>query len=481
MTVRLRFAPSPTGNLHLGTLRAALFNWLYAQKKKGVFLCRIEDTDLQRSEARFEDSIFEGLAWLGLTCDESPMVGGDFGPYRQSERRGIYQTYIDQLIESGYAYYCFATPEDLEAEREEAKKAKKPYVYSGKYRDYFLDEAKQRVQAGEKAVLRFKMPQSGTVTVHDLIRGEVTFDYALIGDFILQKSDGTPAFNFAVVVDDALMNITHVIRGEDHLSNMPRQLAVFEALGFEPPQFAHLPMILGADKSKLSKRHGATNVIEYKEQGFLPEAMLNYLALLGWTPFGGHEKLPLQDLIQAFDIDQVNSSGAVFDVKKLSWLNGQYIRDLSATDFQHRVVPFIATTVMNKLKDLYNDLQLQQIMGLAQASITFLTEMEDFLQVFIEEDRAYQQRLNALGFKPEEQAFLSLFTQKVTGLDAAFSAQDMKVILEEIVAETGLGKGKVFRPIRIAMTGFQSGPDLMQVLALLGKGCLLRRLGMLIG
>jgi len=267
---RVRFAPSPTGNLHIGTLRTAIFAWLFAKQQKGSFILRIEDTDLQRSKPEYEDNIYEGLDWVKIVPDEGPKEGGEFGPYRQSERieRGLYQTYANQLLESGKAYYCFCTEEELKAERDAAIAGGKPYVYEGKYRDLSLEEAKKRVEAGDPYSIRFKLPKDGNLVYRDEIRGDISFDLALIGDFVILKSDGSPSYNFAVVIDDALMKITHVIRGEDHISNMPKQLCLFDAFGFEWPKFAHLPMILGPDKSKLSKRHGATSITDYRDEGF---------------------------------------------------------------------------------------------------------------------------------------------------------------------------------------------------------------------
>ena len=478
--VRLRFAPSPTGNLHLGTLRAALFNWLYAKKMNGSFICRIEDTDALRSKSEFEESIFQGLDWLGLNCDESPKNTGKYGPYRQSERKLFYQKYLDILIDKGLAYYCFCSPEDLEKERLLAQEQKKPYVYSGKYRNYCIQEAKKRIAQGDSAVLRFKMPRSGELLVSDLIRGEVTFDYSLIGDFILQKSDGTASFNFAVVVDDALMKITHVIRGEDHLSNMPRQLALYDALGFKPPLFAHLPMILGSDKRKLSKRHGATNVIDYKQQGFLPEAMLNYLALLGWSSANGQEKLSVDQLVAAFEITDINKSGAIFDIKKLSWLNGQYLRDMPFDVFKLRIKDFVSNTNQQILNERYSQDKQNQIFELAQASIGFLSDMNSFLSVFTDDHDSLLQRRNALDFNADNFAFLSLFQEHLENFNEGSDDMAYKQCLLDIVDLTGLSKGKVFRPVRMALTGFDSGPDLFKVLSILGQKCLIDRLNQLI-
>ena len=327
MSIRVRFAPSPTGNLHIGTLRAALFNWLYAKSQGGTFILRIEDTDYERSESKYEQNILDGLDWLALNVDEGPIQGGDYGPYRQSERidQQIYQQYAQKLLDKGLAYYCFLTPEDIQKEKESAIKSGIPYMHSRQSLEMTPDEVQKCLNEGKPYAIRFKMTQDRAITHHDEIRGSIEFDCSLLSDFVLIKSDGTPSYNFAVVVDDALMNISHVIRGEDHISNMPRQLAIYEALSFDIPIFAHLPMILGPDKSKLSKRHGATSVTEYKDRGFLKESILNYLALLGWSPKGEQEMMSFDDLCNQFTLDRVHKAGAVFDIQKLMWMNGQAI------------------------------------------------------------------------------------------------------------------------------------------------------------
>ena len=311
---RVRFAPSPTGDLHVGSVRTALFNWAYAKVNGGSFVLRIEDTDAKRSTRAFENNILEGLDWLGLKPDEGPIEGGEFGPYRQSERieAGLYQKIANKLIEQGLAYYCFESEEELEAERLEAEAKKIPYVYSRKSLSYSEEEVKQKLNQGIKASVRFKVPDAGEICLEDMLRGTVRFDLSLFSDFMILKSDGNPSYNFAVVVDDIGMQISHVIRGEDHLSNTPKQWLIYEALGVKPPKFCHVPMILGQDRSKLSKRHGASAVTEYRDQGFLAESMVNFMALLGWSHPEAKELFSLDELATRFSQKRLSKSNAIF-------------------------------------------------------------------------------------------------------------------------------------------------------------------------
>jgi len=325
--IRVRFAPSPTGTLHIGGARTALFNWLFARKYQGKFILRLEDTDTGRSSEESALGIVEGLRWLGLDWDEGPDLTGDYGPYRQSERLDIYKGYLNELLNSGKAYYCFCTTEELQAQREKARESKADYKYPGHCRNIGQDEAEKRIANGESAVIRFKTLQSGISTVHDLIRGDVEFDNSLFDDFIIAKSDGWPTYNFAVVVDDHEMQISHVIRAEEHLSNTPKQMMVYQALGWDTPHFAHVSMILAPDRSKLSKRHGATSVQEFRDQGYLPEALINYLALLGWSSGEDRDYWQLDELIEKFDISGVSRSPAVYDTEKLTWMNGHYLSE----------------------------------------------------------------------------------------------------------------------------------------------------------
>jgi len=329
--VRVRIAPSPTGYLHVGTAHTALFNWLFARHNKGTFILRIEDTDLARSTKEYEENIIEGLKWLGLYWDE--------GPYYQTQRLDLYRKYADELLKKGLAYYCYCTPEELEERRKEALAQKKPPRYDRKCL-YLSDEERARYEReGRKPAIRLLVPEGKTV-FNDIIRGEIEFNNEDIGDFVIMKSDGIPTYNFAVVIDDYTMGITHVIRGEDHISNTPKQLFIYNAFGWTPPEFAHLPLLLGPDRSKLSKRHGVTSVTEYKKMGYLPQALVNYLALLGWTPEENREIYTVEELIELFDLRRVTKNPGIFDVTKLEWINTQHIRRLSLEELADLTYPF---------------------------------------------------------------------------------------------------------------------------------------------
>ena len=480
MTVRVRFAPSPTGNLHIGTMRAALFNWLYAKRHSGQFILRIEDTDRLRSKPEFETNIQDGLDWLGLMVDEGPTVGGDYGPYRQAERieAGTYKQYADQLVAEGKAYYCFLSPEQIEAEKEAAKQKGIAYMHSREGSRLSDADIKALIAAGKQPVIRFKMTADKSITMSDHIRGDVSFDCNLISDFVLMKSDGSPSYNFAVVIDDALMKITHVIRGEDHVSNMPRQLALYEALGFDVPEFAHLPMILGPDKSKLSKRHGATAVTDYRDRGFLKEAFMNYLALLGWSPVGEEEFFSAEALCEAFDLSRVNNSGAVFDIKKLKWMNGQYIRRIESSDYLSRAESFLDASYTEAFQALSQEKQEWALISIRD-NLDELSEVNTYISVFFESDSQYKQAVSALQF---DETNTAVFQKLLALIDSKspHSPDEFSNSLDLICSELALGKGKVFKPLRLALTARASGPNISYVLAFLGADCIKARLSSLI-
>ena len=340
--IRVRFAPSPTGQLHVGNARTALFNWLLARAEGGTFVLRIEDTDFERSTKDAERTAIDDLRWLGLTWDEGAEVGGPYGPYRQSERLHVYRAHAVELMSKGQAYHCFCSEEDLERERYEALRSGMPPKYGGRCRGLSKEDAHRRLQNGETAVLRFRVPEEPRdIGWEDVVRGPVSFRSDVIGDFVLLRSDGVPAYNFAVVIDDALMAITHVVRGEDHISNTPRQVLLYEAFGWRPPTFAHVSMVLGPDHSKLSKRHGATSVSEFRETGILPEALANYLALLGWSPGDNEELFPLDELARRFRLADVGKSAGVFDPDKLAWVNRHYLKLAPADRLARLSAPFI--------------------------------------------------------------------------------------------------------------------------------------------
>src|SRR5205807_5728502 len=338
--IRARFAPSPTGQIHVGNARTALFNWLFRSRQGGVYVLRIEDTDLERSEARYETQLLEDLKWMGLDWDEGPDTGGSYGPYRQSDRTEIYRTTALRLVQQQKAYYCFCTSEELERERQQAVASQSAQVYSGKCRRLEPGEAERRLAAGEAAAVRLKIPEH-PIKFHDIVHGPVEFASEVVSDLIIVRSTGMPVYNYVVVIDDAEMKITHVIRGDDHLSNTPKQVALYEALGLPVPEFAHLSTILGPDRERLSKRHGATSIANFRDMGILPEALVNYLALLGWAPTGGtRETFTPQELVKEFSLERVTPSPAVFDMEKLYWLNRHYIKQTQSERIHNLARPF---------------------------------------------------------------------------------------------------------------------------------------------
>ena len=339
--LKVRFAPSPTGPFHIGGARSALFNWLVARHADGTFLVRIEDTDLKRSTKESEENIKDSLKWLGMNWDEGIDVGGPHGPYRQTERLDLYKKEVQRLLDEGKAYYCYCSAEELEVSRKAQLDAGKTPIYDEHCR-HLTEEEKAKYEAeGRKPVVRLKVRKDGVFAFDDMVRGHVEFQAAGVGDFIIMKSDGIPVYNFAVVIDDAFMEVTHVIRAEEPLSNNPRQLAIYEALGYKPPKFGHISLILGEDHKKMSKRHGATSVTEYRNMGYLPEAVVNYLALLGWTPKGEQEIFTEEELIKQFSMKRVSSNDAVFDINKLNWINFQYMKKLDADQLYDLIFPFL--------------------------------------------------------------------------------------------------------------------------------------------
>ncbi len=475
--VRVRFAPSPTGNLHIGTLRTALFSWLYARHFGGVFVLRIEDTDTERSETQYEVNIFEGLSWFGLSVDEGPLEGGEYGPYRQSERmvNGLYDRYAAQLLQEGKAYRCFETDAELEAERERAAQQGLPYKYSRKSLYLSESEIQQKLDAKVPFTIRFKMPDKGDLVYTDLIRDLISFDLSLISDFVMVKSDGSPTYNFAVVVDDILMKITHVIRGEDHISNMPRQLLLFEAFGETPPAFAHLPMILGPDKSKLSKRHGATSITEYRDIGYLSESLFNFLALLGWSPKGEKEIMTVQEIVDQFDIDRVNKANAVFDIVKLNWMNGQYLRTLSKDRYLELVDSFLSAENRAVLQGFTSSARGEALCSIL-GNLTVLSDINSVISVYTKSEDSYRSDLVSFPFSDSDNDVLRLFSAKLSGLSGDLLPSSVDDILAQIVSETGLGKGKVFKPIRLAVSAEAMGPHIGDLVTVLGKDRVVSRL-----
>ena len=390
MQVRVRFAPSPTGQLHIGGVRTALFNWLFSRHHKGKFILRIENTDTLRSQEDFTKSIIENLKWLGLRWDEGPEIGGEYGPYFQSQRFSIYKESAKTLLTQGKAYLCYCSMEELEAKKKKIQRTEIFPLYDGRCRNLSEREKEKFKKEGRKPTVRFKVNWEGTLTVRDFLRGEVIFDSKILGDFIILKSDGTPAFNFANVVDDALMKITHVIRGDDHLSNTPRQLLIYNALGLKPPLYAHIPMILGKDASKLSKREGATSIDYYREKGYLPWAVINYLALLGWSTPNSQQFFTKEEIIQKFSLNGINKSPAIFDSQKLQWMNAEYIRRMKSEELVELFIPYLRKK--GWIKEKINPLTYEKILRIAELERDRLIVISDIIKLasfFFEKDFSY--------------------------------------------------------------------------------------------
>ena len=474
--VRVRFAPSPTGYLHIGGARTALFNWLFAHKMGGKLILRIEDTDTERLKEDSVSQILTSLKWLGINWDEGPEVGGDCGPYYQSERLDIYKKYAEQLLAEGKAYYCFCTSADLEAQREKQRAAKQPFRYARTCRDLSKEEVEQRIAAGESYSVRVKIPLEGTITVHDLIHGDVTFNMDQFDDFVIVKSNGMPTYNFAVVVDDHLMGMTHVLRAEEHLSNTPKQLLIYEALGWEPPKFGHMPMILAPDRSKLSKRHGATSVEEFRSQGYLAEAIVNYLTLLGWGPGDERELFTLNETVDLFELEQMSKKAAIYDTKKLTWMNGQYLSELPL----EKILPeakafFIKDGLVTEDWFTAHEEYFAKLVDVVRVRVKTLQEVADASTYFFKDITEYDAKGVAKHFKPESVAILEQCIAAIEA-DDVYDLATTEAAYNKIAADNDLSLGKVIHPTRLALTGRTVSPGMFDVMVLLGKEKTLNRL-----
>ena len=457
----MRFAPSPTGQLHVGNARTALFNWLLARRTGGVFLLRIEDTDFERSTRASEAAILDDLRWLGLTWDEGVEAGGDFGPYRQSERLHVYRAHTIELLSRGAAYHCFCTAEELEADRERALAAGLPPKYNGRCRAVARDAARRRIEDGEKAVIRFRVPDDGDVVFDDVVRGEVRFSTSVIGDPVLVRSDGVPAYNFAVVIDDALMGITHVVRGEDHISNTPRQVLLYAAFGWKPPRFAHVSLVMGPDHAPLSKRHGATSVAEFRARGYLPEALTNYLALIGWSPGEGQELLPLEELARRFSLEDVGHSAGVFDVEKLAWVNRHYLKAAAPARLAELSVAHLqAAGWLTEPSPADRD-YLTSVVPVVAAAIDRLDQLPERLRFLF--DFSAERALASETARAEAQqsaAVIRALAVELSTTPPMLDREAFRGMASRVRATTG-EKGKaLFHPIRLALTGEPEGLEL---------------------
>ena len=480
--VRVRFAPSPTGKLHVGGARTAIYNWAFARATGGTFILRIDDTDPTRSTEENTQVILRAMRWLGLDWDEGPEAGGDCGPYFQTERLGLYREAAERLVAEGRAYYCFCTPEQLAADREAAKERNDTFQgYQRTCRDIDASEAQARVDAGEPHTIRIKVPDDrGDVVVRDAVHGEVTFNARELDDFIIFRSDGTPTYNFATVVDDALMGITHVIRGDDHLSNTPRQVIVYEALGAPTPTFAHISMILGADGKKLSKRHGATSVEEYRDAGYLSDAFVNYLALLGWAPDGESTVIPRDRIAREFSLDHVSKNPAIMDPKKLDFINGEYLHAMDDGDFMREILlPELAAAGFddgNAHDEAWYLLATEAFKPRCTLSRDVVSQAR-YLYTSDEELAYDEKAVKKWLAKQGARDSLEAASEALTTLgEADWNPTAIEEVLDPLPERLGMGKGRVFQPIRVACVGGAASPGIGETLTLLGREHALARI-----
>lgn len=459
--VRVRFAPSPTGHLHVGGARTALFNWLFARHSGGVFILRIEDTDLARNTPESERKVLEDLRWLGLEWDEGPEVGGPFGPYRQSERLDIYRRTAEGFIAGGRAFRCYCTDEELRERRAQAQAAGRPPHYDGRCRDLTERERRAFEAEGRSAAVRFRA--EGQVVVDDAVRGRVAFGEGMVGDFVILRSDGWPTYNFAAVCDDDLMQVSHVIRGEEHLPNTVRQVMLYRGLERPTPVFAHLSLILGKDRSKLSKRHGAASVGRYREVGYLPEAVVNYLALLGWSSPAGEEIMATDRLVEAFSLDRVAKAPAIFDESKLNWVSKHYIQRADLDRLVGLARPRLTSAEIAQDED-----RVRRAVDLVRGGLENLSEIGPAVGFLLAEEIDYAEEAKSLLETPRAREVLAAFGRGVRGWDAA-TEEAFKTTAEAVSKETGARGKDLYLPLRAALTGRLSGPELVRVVALHGK------------
>lgn len=499
--IRVRFAPSPTGYLHIGGARTALFNFLFARKYNGTFILRIEDTDLERSKKEYEQDIMEALRWLGIEWDEGPDKGGPFGPYRQSERREIYQRYLEKLLEEGKAYYCFCKKEELEAERQYLLSIGKAPKYSGKCRELSRETVERYLKEGREGVIRLKVePQK--IVFFDLIRGKVEVEAELLGDFVIARNLTSPLYNFACVIDDFEMKISHVIRAEEHLSNTPKQILIQKALNLPQPQYAHLPLILAPDRSKLSKRHGATAVLEYRKIGYLPEALVNFLAFLGWNPGTEREIYSLSSLIKDFSLERVQKAGAVFNQKKLIFLNGFYIRQKPIEKLTELVLPYLIEAgfiqplfeekqypptvggksfeiafLISETKEKVSIEVLQKMVKIYQERLKILSEIVELLDFFFKEKLTYEKKLLFWKDQTEEEVKESLnHSLKLTEQIKDWNQKEIQEIFMKEAQEFAIkikrekgDRGYLLWPLRVALTGKEASAGPFEIMEILGR------------
>jgi len=482
--IRVRFAPSPTGYLHIGGLRTALYNYLFARNNKGKFILRIEDTDRTRYVEGAIENLINSLEWAGIDIDEGVVMEdgkitqkGEHGPYIQSERLDIYKKYIDELIEHGYAYYCFCSKERLDEVREEQKIKGLIPKYDGFCRNIPIEEAKKRIANGEEYVVRLKLPPNKDIKFYDIVRGNITINTDDIDDQVLLKSDGYPTYHLAVVVDDHLMNITHIVRGEEWLASAPKHVFLYEAFGWKVPEYVHLPTVLNKDRKKLSKRQGDVSVEDFRESGYLPEGLVNYLALVGWSPEGNEEILSMEDLIEQFSFERVSKTGGIFDKNKLNWVNGHYIRKSSTERITDLAIPYLIESGYITEEDVENRYDwINTMVSTVQESLSTIKEVPDKVDIFFgkEVELENEEVLEVLKGEQVPTLFAALREEldSVEELDEEFS----KRLMKKIQKKTGIKGKNLFMPVRSALTGNLHGPELADVIYVLGKQNILKRI-----
>ena len=481
--VRVRYAPSPTGHLHIGNARTALFNYLFARNQGGKFIIRIEDTDKKRNIAGGEESQLKYLKWLGMDWDESVDVGGEYGPYRQSERNEIYQTYYNQLLENGHAYKCYCTEEEIAAEREEQTERGETPHYSGKCRHLTAEERSKLESEGREPSLRIIVPEGKTYTFEDMVKGTVSFESEGMGDWVIIKKDGTPTYNFAVTIDDYLMKISHVLRGDDHISNTPKQLMIYEALGWEPPVFGHMTLIVNESRKKLSKRDESIIqfIEQYEELGYLPEALFNFITLLGWSPTGEEELYSKEEFIKIFDANRLSKSPALFDTNKLTWMNNQYMKKIEVDRVLELSMPHLVKAGV--LSESLTDEEHQWARGLVsllQEKMSFAAEIVELSDMFFKEEAEYEEDAKEVLSGETVPEVLKAFSEELEKLDN-FKADEIKAAMKAVQKSTGQKGKNLYMPIRAAVSGQTHGPDLPQAIELLGKAKVLNRIQKIIG
>ncbi|RLQ91784.1 glutamate--tRNA ligase [Falsibacillus albus] len=476
--IRVRYAPSPTGHLHIGNARTALFNYLFARHNDGKFIIRIEDTDQKRNIEGGEESQLKYLKWLGIDWDESIDIPGEYGPYRQSERNHIYQEYYNELLEKGLAYKCYCTEEELEAEREAQQARGEMPRYSGKCRHLSEEEGGKLAAEGRKPSVRFKVPAGKVYAFNDMVKQDVSFESDGIGDFVIVKKDGIPTYNFAVAVDDYLMKISHVLRGDDHISNTPKQLMIFEALGWEPPIYGHMTLIVNENRKKLSKRD--ESIIQFIEQyadlGYLPEALFNFIALLGWSPKGEDELFTKEELIDIFEASRLSKSPALFDKQKLTWVNNQYMKNLDLDKVVELAMPHLIKAGRISADMSEADLEwVRNVVALYQEQMSFGAEIVELSEMFFKDELDYEAEAKEVIEEEQVPQVLSAFLEEVEKLEP-FEAAEIKSAIKAVQKSTGQKGKKLFMPIRVAVTGQTHGPELPNTIELLGKDKVKNRL-----